>query len=362
MRILFFVPDLNKKGGVERATISLLNELSNFKELDVTVLLLNELDPNQCFSLNPEVKVISLGIDNYKNKYFKIIRQIGVTVKTLSLDVFVTVETASLLFSFVPMFSFKNKGGKHIVWEHFNIKNNNGKRFRDYLRFLAAKTASSVITLTARDKESWIRKFSPKAKIDYIYNINPFSSKAPPYDVESKIAIAVGRYVEVKGFDRLIKAWCLFERKFNIYDWNLLIIGHGPQKEALQKLINDNNSNTISLSDGTKDIKKFYEEASFYCMTSYSEGLGMVLIEAQHFGLPCIAFDIYSGPSEVLSENSGLLVEDGDLNEYANSINKMISDAGMRKDMSINAEKESQRFDAPVIGQKWLEIFKELLK
>ncbi|MNT03684.1 UDP-D-galactose:(glucosyl)lipopolysaccharide-1,6-D-galactosyltransferase [compost metagenome] len=97
-------------------------------------------------------------------------------------------------------------------------------------------------------------------------------------------------------------------------------------------------------------------------MSSYSEGLGMVLIEAQFFGLPCIAFDVYAGPSEIISQNSGFLVKDGDLDEYANSIHKLISSLELRLEMSINAQKESKRFDAPVIGEKWKETFNRLFK
>lgn len=363
MQILFFIPNLNKTGGVERATISLLNELSKSQSLKIAVLSIEEFDVKKAFFLSPEVTVISLGIKDYKKQYFNIVKGIKAVIKEYSADIFITVETASLLFSLLPIISFKRRRRvKHIVWEHFNIKNNNGRRFRDFLRYIAAKAADVVVTLTQKDKNNWIRKYSPSAEIVYIYNTNPFSKIHKDYEKREKVAISVGRYVDVKGFDRLIAAWSLFEQKYSINDWNLIIVGHGPQEELLQNLINKSNSSSIHLSNGEGDVREFYEKASFYCMSSYSEGLGMVLIEAQFFGLPCIAFDVYAGPSEIISQNSGFLVKDGDLDEYANSIHKLISSRELRLEMSINAQKESKRFDAPVIGEKWLETFNRLLK
>ncbi|MNH92962.1 alpha-1,4-N-acetyl-D-galactosaminyltransferase [compost metagenome] len=362
MQILFFIPNLNKTGGVERATISLLNELAKYQGLKIAVLSIEEFDEKRAFFLSPEVTVISLGIKDYKKQYFNIFKRIKTVINEFSADIFITVETASLLFSLLPVISFKRRKVKHIVWEHFNIKNNNGRRFRDFLRYIAAKTADVVVTLTQKDKNNWIKKYSPNAEIVYIYNTNPFSIMHKDYEKHEKVAISVGRYVDVKGFDRLIAAWSLFEQKYAINDWNLIIVGHGPQEEVLQNLINKSNSSSIYLSNGEGNVREFYEKASFYCMSSYSEGLGMVLIEAQFFGLPCIAFDVYAGPSEIISQNSGFLVKDGDLDEYANSIHKLISSLELRLEMSINAQKESKRFDAPVIGEKWKETFNRLFK
>lgn len=44
-------------------------------------------------------------------------------------------------------------------------------------------------------------------------------------------------------------------------------------------------------------------------MSSYFEGLNMVLIEVQSFGLPTIAYDCYTDPSKIIDEYSGCLVE-----------------------------------------------------
>ena len=133
----------------------------------------------------------------------------------------------------------------------------------------------------------------------------------------------------------------------------LSIIGYGEQKVNLQKLIDSLDCKSIQLIDGNSDVKKIYKEASIYCMSSYFEGLPMVLIEAQSFGLPAISFDIYAGPSEILSCGSGILVKDGDLDAYAKAIFDLIVSSELRSSMSSLAIENKHRFDGEVIAKEW---------
>lgn len=360
MNIAFFVPDLSNKGGVERATISLLNSIvTHFgKENNISVILFNKGD--YAFDLDSRVKVISLGVTNWKLHYLRLYRRLTVAMKRNNIDVVVSVETMSLLFCFLPIY-FMNKSPKLVVWEHFNFKNNNGKKMRDWLRILAAKKADLVVTLTKRDMTTWIRKLNPKSQITYIFNINPFENIKASYKINSKKAIAVGRYVEVKGFDRLINAWSLFEGKYGANDWELEIVGYGDDRDKLQKIINSNNSKSIKLVDGAVGVENFYNNAGLYCMSSYYEGLGMVLIEAQSFAVPSIAFDIYAGPSEILSCGSGILIEDNNIEKYADALYYITTDDKLRVKMSEAALKNSNHFRGYHIADKWINEFKNIL-
>jgi glycosyltransferase involved in cell wall biosynthesis len=94
-----------------------------------------------------------------------------------------------------------------------------------------------------------------------------------------------------KGFDILIKAFALFARQNK--EWRLNIVGDGPEKENLQKLINDNKlSDRVTIYSFTKDIQKFYSSASVFVLSSRWEGFPLVIMEALAHGLPIIASDI----------------------------------------------------------------------
>ena len=360
MKVAFFIPSLKNKGGVERATISLLNSIVENFYNETTIYLITFDSHSFAFALDERIKVISLEVTNWKLQFWRLIKNTIKALKVYNIDILVSVETMSLLFSFLPV-KLMRKRPKLVVWEHFNFKNNNGRWIRGKLRYLAAKKTDLVITLTERDAITWKKELTTKAKITFIYNVNPFDRNESLYDKNSKIAIAIGRYVEVKGFDRLIKAWSLFEETYGT-DWHLKIIGYGEKYNELKSLIENNKTSTISLVDGsTADVKSFYRTAGLYCMTSYFEGLPMTLIESQLFALPSIAYDIYSGPSEILKYGSGVLVNDNNIEEFAEALFRVTSDDKLRIEMSKAASKNSHAFVGVNIAQKWIDKFKEIL-
>lgn len=360
MKILFFIPSLSNRGGVERATVALVNALSEENGIDVSLAIL-DTEEQSAFSVNKKVMVFSLGIiGSYKKNFWTIQKRIYSLIKNCEVNVFVSVESLTLLFSFFPIF-FSKKRPRLVVWEHFNFYNNNGLKLRDYMRILAARKADLIVTLTERDEITWGKKLNVKNKVTHVYNISPFNNEKISYNVNSRKAISVGRFVDVKGFDRLIKAWGIAEKNYDLTDWSLDIVGYGDKKSDLHKLIQEEGASSISLVENA-DVAECYKNASFYCMTSYFEGLPMTMIEAQNFGLPAIAFDIYTGPSEILGDHAGLLVKDGDLEAYAQAINTMINCSEKRVQMSDHALALGERFKASSIVKKWITHFQDILK
>lgn len=350
MKILFFIGSLNGIGGVERATINLLNGLAEIENINVTLVTFDYfLNPH--FDLNKDIEIISLNIFNYRIQYIQIFFKINKILKN-NIDIFLTVETMSLLFTFLPWL-LNRKKTKLVVWEHFNFRNNNGKKSRDFFRVLAAKYADLIVLLTKRDAEEWHSKINVSAKITYIYNINQFNFNENLYNLTSKNIISVGRYTKVKGFDRLIKIWALFQKKYNCPQWNLSIVGYGEEKEKLETIISELGTPNVSLI-ATDNVVDVYKNSSFFCMSSYFEGLPMVLMEAQGFGLPAISFDIFTGPAEILINQSGIIINDGDLTQYADAIYKLISNQSLRMQMSAEAFEASKRFSKDSVISKWI--------
>ena len=356
MRILLFIPSLNSRGGVERATVSLANALSQQPDIQVSILLFENItDP--FFSLNENIDIFSLNIRHYKRSYLSVIR--GIFKSLLNdVDFFITVETMSLIFSFIP-YVLTRKKTKLKVWEHFNFKNDNGRKARRWLRVLAAKKANLIVLLTKRDEDQWLEELNIKANITHIHNVSPFIKYENSYDITSKNIISIGRYTRVKGFDRLIEIWEIFQKKYDGSDWVLNIVGYGEEKESLEHLIEISGVTNIFLTS-SNDVENDYRSASFYCMTSYFEGLPMVLIEAQSFGLPCVAFDVFTGPSEILDESTGILIKDGDLESYADAIYKLASNPELRNEMSFNAFEARRRFSEQVVAERWIDELNKL--
>lgn len=192
-----------------------------------------------------------------------------------------------------------------------------------------------------------------------IPNLLPFSPEKGSSCLEKRI-ISIGRYSEQKGYDRLIEAWIKVNRKHP--DWHIRIYGEGQDRNSLQELIEKHHiENSFSLCPPTKSIQEKYLESSIYVMSSRFEGLPMALLEAMACGVPCISFDCPYGPAEIITpEEDGILVKNGNTDELADAICRLIEDTDKRIRMGKQAQKNIQRYSREEVMKLWDELFNTL--
>ena len=69
-----------------------------------------------------------------------------------------------------------------------------------------------------------------------------------------------------------------------------MLIGQGKMENILKtKILNENLENKVIIIGQKKNIENYYQIMDVFALPSLYEGLGMVLIEAQVSGVPCIA-------------------------------------------------------------------------
>lgn len=141
-----------------------------------------------------------------------------------------------------------------------------------------------------------------------------------------RIVLAVGRLVEYKGYEYLIKA----AQKFTD-DVQLLIGGKGPLLDTLQNQINE-----LGIADRVKligfisdeELPSYFEASSVFCLSSIwkTEAFAIVQIEAMSCGKPVVSTAIPgSGVSWVNSHmESGMVVPIEDSDAIASSVNSIL--------------------------------------
>lgn len=355
--ICFLVGNLNESGGTERVPTLIANKLVTMG-YDVSVLnLVGGQDP--FFSLDSRVKIFSLYEKklSFKKNYLGAVYKIRNFVKEKRITHLIVVDSGNCLFT-IPALVYLDI--THICWEHFNFKNNNGAKQRDWSRILAAKYCDYVITLTNRDKQFWYQGINKvKAKIVTIPNPQPYEHISSCPSKSNKVVLAVGRLLPVKGYILLLNAWKEVAKKFP--DWQLNIVGEGSERSNLTEFININNlHNSVKLLGNTKNVAQYYERASIYCLSSYHEGFPMVLLEAQAFGLPIVAFDCDTGPSDIVIQGiNGLLVPPADCQKLSESLIKLMSTPTEQyNDMVVASKKAAQKFTIDNIIVSWINILK----
>ncbi len=236
------------------------------------------------------------------------------------------------------------------------------KRLRHKLRykilFNMFNKYDYLVLLTKRDQTQG----NYKTKTKVIYNmLNSIPTDGA--NLSSKNVISVGSmYDNRKNFKEQIEMWksvCLSHP-----DWTLNIYGDGGEKFFLQKLIDKYKLNEFVILHGnTNKITEKYKNSSIFLFTSQAEGYPMVLIEAQSNGLPCIAYDAPTGPSEIIvDKKNGFLIENNNIKELEKKLTLLMDDEELRIEMGNNARTSSKKYLPDIVMKKWINFFLELQK
>ena len=124
-------------------------------------------------------------------------------------------------------------------------------------------------------------------KFKYDENIRKEKRKELNISDDTLVIGHVGRFVEQKNHRFLIDIFNEVhkERKNSI----LLLAGQGPLVEEIHEKVNELGLNeSVRFLGQRKDIDKLYQAMDLFLFPSLYEGLGMVAVEAQVSGLPCV--------------------------------------------------------------------------
>jgi phosphatidylinositol alpha-1,6-mannosyltransferase len=156
-----------------------------------------------------------------------------------------------------------------------------------------------------------------------------------------KIIISVGRLVHRKGQDKLIEAMPQILQK--VPNAHLLLVGEGPYRSHLEKLVNKlsiNHNVTFAGRVLYDNLPSYLSAADLFAMPSRSrffglevEGLGIVYLEASACGIPVVAGKSGGAPDAVLEGVTGLCVDGTDVNEITQAVVEICTDAKRASNM-----------------------------
>ena len=359
--IIFLVHDIHFGGGGERVVTNMANYFSAKFSCSVEIISIGLPNSYPIFPVNEKVKIKYLNVDqdisnpvsNVISK-FKALKRLRVYLKNnQEKSIILGIGTyPNVLLSLIGKNNLVKIGCEHNSFNSVNI-------LWVFLRKILYKQLAATISLTEKDFIN-LKKISKKCFV--IPNARTFSPVLNTPDRNNKQLLAIGRLSYQKGYDYLLD---LFERlSKDSPDWNLRIIGDGPLKNWLiSEIAKRDLQNRISLVPSSKNIADEYLNSSIYLMTSRYEGLPMVLLEAQAFGLPIISFDCDTGPSDIVIDGvNGFLVEPFDVDTMLIRTKNLIEDETLRNRFSKNALLSSDRFSEENIYSKWEQVFNELEK
>lgn len=172
-------------------------------------------------------------------------------------------------------------------------------------------------------------------------------SKDPMDDIqffENEINIvSVGKIIEYKGYDRLVR---IHNRlKSEGISLHIYIIGEGPQRPEIEKLIRDNElESSFTLLGFKENPYKYVAKADLFVCSSYREGFSTAVTESLIVGTPVVSTNC-SGAYELLGENNeyGIVTENTE-DSLFQGIKKLLINPLLLKEYKTKAVERGKEF------------------
>jgi len=175
------------------------------------------------------------------------------------------------------------------------------------------------------------------------------------------IILYLGRLKYDKGIIDLARAFTEVIKK-NPQSVLLLV---GPDEEGLKPeicTILQHHMDSVIFIPYTKTPETYMNAADIFCLPSYREGFGSVVIEAASCGVPSVVSRIYGLQDSIDENNTGLFFTPGCINDLVNAICLLAGDCKARFRMAEMAKKRAiNDFSQKKITQQYLNYYSVLL-
>ena len=372
-KILLVYYKLFKPGGVAKVLTNLANALSEEGYTVEILLLMSKRD--HFYPLNSNIKVHNIDtfshwawkICEFNIKYLKFIPKIrNINAYIYHIGVFLMLRNWMrknhqnydiIISAWYKLSSFlalnKKASKKTIAWEHVTYETG-GLLFKDTLRRYY-KNLKGIVCINSPA----IEHYKQYNKTYFIPNIigEPFENqeKINFKDKENFISF-VGRLDREKNAIALLE---IFKESKIPTDWKIQIIGDGSERKNLEQFVEKNQLQDRVIFYGTKtsdEILELLRKSKIFGFTSLKEAFGNVLVEAIFCGNVVISYDCNYGPSDIINENIGFLINLNNQKAFKTALEKLINDKSRMNKMAQDSISYSQEWKNEEILKKWIKI------
>lgn len=353
-KVLFAIPTLDL-GGAERVLVNLVNNLDR-KKYNITVFTIFDGGINRK-NLKDDI--------NYHFFFKKPFRGYSHLLKLFSPEIlykYMIKENYDVVISYLegPMTRIisgcpRNNKTKLLNWVHTEIHKKKDlvrfyRNFEElivtYSRFdgtvFVSQTALNAFQQTFKEiKGPFLVKYNT-IDTEMVIRQSKEEVKDVKFDSKTFNIISVGRFVELKGYIRLIEIIkLLINDKLNVH---LYLIGSGELEEEYRKVISQNGLKENVTILGYKDNPyKYVRQCDLFVCSSYKEGYSSTVIESLLVGTPVIT-TLCSGMHELLGNNEyGMITENSKEGLYK-GIKRILTEIGLLDRLKQKAIERGKMF------------------
>lgn len=343
-RICFIFNHFQSQDGVCRSAIAMANHLAKLDGLEITILSIYKFEKKTLSYLDPKIKATSI----FKTYFRGFAKVVGIIPHKILYKHYLKGKfDIEIAFQYGTSYHIINSCSKpagvtRIGWIHgYDMS---------YKWFYLIMDQIVCVSKEGAKKAS--SDLDNKVPVTYCYNpidderVVCQGMESIPIESAHDVLrfVTVGRLSPEKGYNRLIRIFCQLKKEG--YSFSLWIIGDGPEKSKLERLISDNKlTDSIHLLGAQRNPHAYTAKTDVFICSSFSEGYSTSCTEALMLGIPIITTKV-GGAQEIISDSEcGILTEIDDESLYG-GIKSVLDNPSIIKEWKNTLNRTKVRFSA----------------
>ena len=121
------------------------------------------------------------------------------------------------------------------------------------------------------------------------------------------------------------------------------------------------NAVTVHGFKNKKELGELYRNSDLYVMTSFTESFGLVLVEAESYGLPILAFDSAQGAKEIIvNDENGYLIKNRSREIMSKKILELVENLELRRQLGRAGRKLAEKYKIDNVSKEWEEFISNI--
>ena len=346
IKVLHILPTVEEGkgiGGAEKLILFMSEQISPEKaSFAIAYHVPSRLSDSERTKVEEEFLSRGVKVDTFRSKSkfdLTAVSQLTRIIRSRDIDV---IHSHQPRVDFFGAIASKLTGVPLVITRHLSIKDTfrnslKGKIYEFIDSEISLRFSYLVCAVSSQIADDLIKsRLVPAKKVRVVYNgisVESMHNKVSGKTIRSQFKIPdriplvgiIARLNTQKGHEYFIRAASGVIRKNP--EVKFLIVGDGPLKGTLEKLaVELKTGSSIIFAGYRTDIAQIVSELDMVVLSSLSEGLPVVILEAMALGKPIVSFSVGGVPEIVENRKTGLLVKEKDVTALTEAILELAED------------------------------------
>ena len=371
MRILHIIPRL-RKGGAERLCLDICNQLQKCDGVQVRLITFSDDNAYSMLVQNIDWQIVPASIQlSLTHKNVLNVDALQKAIEDFAPDAIHThlfeAEIVSRSCHYLKAKWFSHCHDNMRQFRNFSIKTLFNKELltnyyeKRYLLSRYNANGGTTFVAISHDTESYFRNSQPY-RVELLPNAIDYEKfhNTEPRDGHTKLKlINVGSFNKNKNQIFLVEVADILKNK-NV-DFELSFLGDGADLDFVKQSVAAKGlQSNVRFWGNVNNVEEYLWKSDIYVHSSFSEALGLTIIEAMAAGLPVVTLDGRGNRDLIVQGKNGYMLYEQNAEQFADRILEIWNDKQKYSEMSAFAQEFAKQYDIKPYVDKLLELYKSI--